>query len=42
MIPYVSTYNTKDPEMFRVILDNVPILKEDDNMRKIFYLNIIS
>ena len=27
IIPYVSTYNPKDPEMFRVILDNVPILK---------------
>ena len=34
-IPYVSTYNPKDPEMFRVIPDNVPILKEDDKMRNI-------
>ena len=31
-IPYVSTHNPKDPEMFRVILDNVQILKEDDKM----------
>ena len=35
IIPYVSTYNQKDPEMFKVILDNVPILKEDDKMRNI-------
>ena len=33
--PYVSTYNPKDPEMCRVIPDNVPILKEDDKMRNI-------
>ena len=35
IIPYVSTYNPKDPEMFRAILDNVPMLKEDDKMRNI-------
>ena len=35
IIPYVSTHNPKDPEMFRVILDKVPILKEDDKMRNI-------
>ena len=31
----IIPYNPKDPEMFKVILDNVPILKEDDNMRNI-------
>ena len=35
IIPYVSTHNPQDPEMFQVILDNVPILKEDDKMRNI-------
>ena len=35
IIPYVSTHNPQDPEMFKVILDNVPILKEDDKMRNI-------
>ena len=35
IIPYVSTYNPRDPEMFRDILDNVPIVKEDDKMRNI-------
>ena len=35
IIPYVSTYNLKDPEMFKVILDSIPILKEDDKMRNI-------
>ena len=35
IILYVSTYNPKDPEIFRVILDNVPILKEDDKLRNI-------
>ena len=31
----MSPHNPKDPEMFRVILDKVPILKEDDKMRNI-------
>ncbi|MCG7879609.1 MAG: GIY-YIG nuclease family protein [Candidatus Thiodiazotropha endolucinida] len=35
IIPYVSTYNPKDPELFNVIRDNVPILEEDDKMRRI-------
>ena len=35
IIPYVSTHNPKDPEMYKVILDHVPILKEDDKMRNI-------
>ena len=32
IIPYVSTYNPKDPEMFRVIVDHLPILQEDVQM----------
>ena len=32
IIPYVSTYNPKDPQMFRVIVDHLPILKEDVQM----------
>ena len=35
IIPYVSTYNPKGHEIFKVILDNVPILKENDKMRNI-------
>ena len=27
IIPYVSTHKPKDPEMFRVKLDKVPVLK---------------
>ena len=37
IIPYVLTHNPKDPEMFRLILDKVPILKEDDKMRNILF-----
>ena len=33
--PYVSTYNPRDPEMFSVIIENMPILQEDEKMRKI-------
>ena len=32
----VSTYNPNDPEMFHVIIDNEPILQEDDEMRDRF------
>lgn len=32
---YVSTHDPKDPELFRVIIENVPILREDDKMRNI-------
>ena len=35
IIPYVSTYNPNDPEMFHVIIDNEPILQEDEKMRNI-------
>ena len=35
IISYLSTHNPRDPEMFRVIVDNVQILKEDDKMRDI-------
>ena len=31
IVSYVSTYNPRDPEMFRVIMDNMPILQEDEN-----------
>ena len=37
IVPYVSTYNPRDPEMFRVIMDNLPILQEDENMRNILW-----
>ena len=36
IIPYVSTHNPRDPEMFRVIADNIPILRQDDKMTDIF------
>lgn len=35
IVPYVSTYNPRDPEMFSVIIENMPILQEDEKMRKI-------
>ena len=35
IVPYVSTYNPRDPEMFRVIMDKMPILQEDEKMRNI-------
>ena len=35
IILYVSTYNPNDPEMFHVIIDNEPILQEDEKMRNI-------
>ena len=35
IIPYVSTHNPRDPEMFRVIADNIPILRQDDKMTDI-------
>ena len=35
IISYLSTHNPRDPEMFRVIVDNVQILNEDDKMRDI-------
>ena len=35
IVPYVSTYNSRDPEMFSVIIENMPILQEDEKMPKI-------
>ena len=36
VIPYVSTYNPNDPEMFHVIINNEPKkLQEDEKMRNI-------
>ena len=35
IVSYVSTYNHRDPEMFRVIMDNMPVLQEDEKMRNI-------
>ena len=35
VIPYVSTFNPKDPEMYHVIIENKPILQEDETMRNI-------
>ena len=34
IVPYMSTYNPRDSEMFRVIMDIMPILQEDEKMRK--------
>ena len=30
MVPYVLTHNPRDPEMFNVIIENMPILQEDE------------
>ena len=35
IIPFVSTHNPKDPQMFNVIRENLPILEEDDIMRRL-------
>lgn len=35
IIPYVSTFNPNDPEMFNVIMNNKPILEEDEKMGSI-------
>ena len=35
VIPYVSTYNPKNPEMYKVIQFNLPILHEDPKMNSI-------
>ena len=34
IVPYVSTYNPRDPEMFQMIMNNMPIL-QDEKMRNI-------
>ena len=35
VIPYVSTHNPKNPEIYNVIRNNLPILEEDPGMKKI-------
>ena len=41
IVPYVSTFNPRDPEMFRVIMDNMPILQADEKLRNILSNYII-
>lgn len=36
IIPFVSTYNPKNPEMFNIIKNNLPILQQDECMKQIF------
>ena len=33
IVPYVSTYNPRDPEIFKPIIENMPILQEEETMR---------
>ena len=35
IIPFVSTFNPKNPEMFNTIRQNLPILHEDEAMKEI-------
>ena len=35
IIPFVSTFNPKDPEIFPVIINNLPILEKDEKMKGI-------
>ena len=35
ILPNASTYNPRDPKMFSVIIEKMPILQEDEKMRKI-------
>ena len=35
VIPYVSTHNPKDPEIYQVIGDMIQILQEDNKIREI-------
>ncbi len=36
IIPFVSTYNPKNPDLFNVIKCNTPILHQDNRMKQIF------
>lgn len=36
VIPYVSTHSPRNPEVFNMIINNLPILEEDPDMEKIF------
>ena len=40
IIPFVSTFNTKDPEIFPVIINNLPILEKDENERHYFKIQV--
>ena len=33
ILPYVSTFNPTDPEIFKPITENMPILQEEETMR---------
>ena len=35
IIPFVSTFNVKDPEIFPVIFNNLPIVEKDEKMKGI-------
>ena len=35
LIPFVSTFNPPNPEMFNTIRQNLPILHEDETMKEI-------
>ena len=35
LIPFVSIFNPKNPEMFNTIRQNLPILHEDETMKEI-------
>lgn len=35
VVPYISTHNLRNPEVFTLIKNNMPILKENPDMKKI-------
>ena len=37
IIPFVSTFNPKDPEIFPVIINNLPILEKDEENERHFF-----
>ena len=41
VVTYVSTFNPKNPELFRAILQNLNILHEDQKMNAILQANTI-
>ncbi len=36
VIPFVSTHNPKNPEIFSVIKSNMPIIQQDERLKRIF------
>ena len=40
VIPFVSTFNPKDAEIFPVIINNLPILEKDEKMRHYFKIQV--